>query len=32
MPSDARWEKVEQIYNAALARPEAAPGSSLCQA
>jgi len=23
MPGDARWEKVEQLYNAALERPEA---------
>ena len=32
MPSDARWEKVEQIYNAALERPEAERAAFLGEA
>jgi eukaryotic-like serine/threonine-protein kinase len=32
MPGDARWEKVEQIYNAALERPEAERAAFLGEA
>ena len=32
MPGNARWEKVEQIYNAALERPEAERAAFLGEA
>jgi serine/threonine-protein kinase len=32
MPGDARWEKVEQIYDAALQRPEAERAAFLREA